>query len=105
MKVREGEVREDCGALPAKLIAAREGVHLSQSELARRSGLSQPFISRFEAAETGLSLQSLGRVASALSEASNDRWSAREVESFLLGNRMTLPSPIIYGASANRPIY
>jgi transcriptional regulator with XRE-family HTH domain len=53
--------------LVLRLRQARERAGLSQAELARRSGVPQPTISRLEAGATAVRLEHLARLAAALS--------------------------------------
>ena len=52
--------------LGEQLRALREGQHLSQAELARRMGSTQPAIARLEAGRVAPSLNTLDRAAAAL---------------------------------------
>src|SRR3990167_9621087 len=51
----------------SQIVELREKLHLTQAELARRIGVSQPFIARIENDETSnLSLETLFRIVDAL---------------------------------------
>jgi len=52
--------------LHAKFIAARESQGLSQRQLAKKLGISQPAVSDFEAGGTGIKVQTLLMYAGAL---------------------------------------
>lgn len=54
------------GWRPEKLREAREAAGLSMSALARRAGVSQPMMSRYERGESAPSVEALARIAAAL---------------------------------------
>jgi transcriptional regulator with XRE-family HTH domain len=72
LQIRQKSTRErflsehldDC--LPLQIKALRRRAKMSQSDLAKRLGVSQPFIARIEKPGTRISLYTLERVASAL---------------------------------------
>lgn len=86
--------RADIGCDPARFKKVRRAIRVSQVELSRASGVSQPFISRFEKGGTGMSGRTFDVLTVALS--AEGAFKLEELRAFLLGERAKLTgSPII----------
>ena len=63
IEVQQKEIRKE---VISQYVACRKGKKMTQDELARRTGISRPNISRFESGNYNPSLEMMVRIAAAL---------------------------------------